>query len=187
MQSQVIRARGGMIALLALASTVVRAIPLIAQQASADSALVTSPYRAPQIALAQPAAGATLEQNNPSVVFRFAQGDSGDALDLASFQVAIDGADRTPQFRVDSTEAWGSLDPPSRLDSMRSPEALAPGAHLLTARICSARNICADLRTALTVVSSDVAASDPHPAKPKSRLIAAIVLVLALIRRLITL
>ena len=187
MQSRVIRVRGGMIALLAFTSTVVRAVPLVAQSVNADSTPVTAPYRTPQIALVQPAPAAALEQSNPAVVFRIAQGDSSDALDLTSFEVAIDGADRTPQFHVDSTEAWGSLDPPTKPDTAGRAETLALGAHLLTARICSVRRICADIRAAVRVVSTASAPSDPHRSKPKSRLVAAVLLVLALIRRLITL
>jgi len=187
MQPRVIRLNAGMIAVWALTLTAANAMSLLAQEPAADSSPVTTPYLAPQLALVQPAAGADLAQDNPAVVFRLAQGDSSDALDLASFEVAIDGVSRTPQFRVDSTEAWGSLDPPASPGSARADAMLDLGAHLITARICSVRSICTDARAAVTVVSSANAVSDPAAAKPKKRLVAVIVLILALIRRLITL
>jgi hypothetical protein len=187
MQPRVIRQRGGMIAILALTASAVRAVPLCAQAPTGDSSPVTLPYRAPQLALAEPVGGAGLPQDNPSVVFRFAQGETDDPLDLATFEVAIDGAGRTTQFRVDSTTAWGSLDPPPTDPSAPHDHALALGIHQLAARICSARAICTDTRATVTVIGPSTGTGDTTaPAKRRSALVAVIVLILSLIRKLIT-
>jgi hypothetical protein len=109
----------------------------------------TVPYRAPGIALVQPASEATLPQDKPVVVFRFAQGEPNDPIDLASFAVAVDGHDRTRLFQVTAAEAWGPL---SASVDRPNDASLAPGVHQLTARICSARGACAFTTASIAIV-----------------------------------
>lgn len=187
MQPKVIRLRGGLIAILALTATTACAVPLRAQAPAGDSSPVTVPYRTPQIALAEPVSGANVPQDNPAIVLRFARGEPDDPLDLSTFEVAVDGATRTPQFRIDSTEAWGSLDPPARGQSEANTRALALGIHQLSARICSTHGICADVRASVTVAAPWFAVGDStSKIKHRSELVVVIALVLAFIRKLIT-
>lgn len=107
-------------------------------------------YRAPVIALVQPAAGGSVPQDKPVVVFRFAQGEANDAIDARSLTVGTDGKDVTTAFQVATGEAWGPL------ALAASGEAALPaiGAHQLTARICSERGACASTTATLTVSES---------------------------------
>lgn len=185
MQPRVIRLRGGIITLLALTALTTRALSLSAQAPAGESSPVALPYRAPRLALVEPEGGAGLPQDNPAVVFRFAQGELDDPLDLTTFEVAVDGQSRTTEFRVDSAEAWGSLDPSPRDSAASHDHALALGIHQLSARICSTRAICTDTRATVMVVASAIGAVDSTaPAKRRSVLVAVIVLILALIRKL---
>lgn len=118
--------------------------PLSAQQPAGIST-----YRAPAIALVQPAGVGTVAQDRPAVVFRFLPGEAGDPLDVRSFAVAVDGADRTPLFQLSATEAWGPL-AATGAEGERSDITL--GAHQLSARICSTRGVCASVVTTVTVV-----------------------------------
>ena len=102
-------------------------------------------YRAPSIALVQPAAGGAIPQDRPVVLVRFAPGEPGDPIDAASFAITLDGADRTRGFHISAAEAWGSLVPPA------NEPALQIGLHSLEARICSVRGACTTTATAIVV------------------------------------
>jgi len=108
----------------------------------------SSRYRAPAIVLAYPERGTVLPADKAVVVIRFAPREAGDPIDVSSFRATLDGVDGTGQFRVTSTEAWGTLgnsSPPAGA----SPETrITSGPHTLGARVCSARGVCG----ALTVV-----------------------------------
>ncbi|HEX6250020.1 MAG TPA: hypothetical protein VFZ56_01145 [Gemmatimonadaceae bacterium] len=105
-------------------------------------------YRAPVIALAQPAPGAAVPQDRPVVVFRFAAGEPGDPVDARSFAVTVDGEDRTELFQLSLAEAWGPLASPD--------DAIEPGSHEVVARICSARGACTATTALVTVGVSGV-------------------------------
>ena len=127
---------------------------------SSAAAPAAVPYRPPIIALVQPADGATLPQDKPVVVFRFAQGEPNDPIDLASFTVAVDGHDRTRLFQVTAVEAWGPLGAPP---IAHNDFGLAAGVHHLNARICSARGACGLTTASLTVVPNP---AESQPASP---------------------
>ena len=113
--------------------------------------------RPPTIELAQPASGGTVPQDRPIIAFRFATGDSTDALDLSSLRVGVDGRERTAEFRIMPNEAWGTVAPAAGGGAL-----LALGSHTVTARICTLRGICA--ATAATV---EVTTACPGvPARP---------------------
>ena len=182
------RVRGGATALVMLFPSLVLAVPLLAQQQASDttqaSATSNAPYRPPALALAAPARGESLPQNKPAIVLRYARGEPDDPIDLASLVVLVDGEDRTTQFHADSTEAWGSVDPLARGAS--AGQALALGVHQLTARICSSRSICTDLRETITIEPS-VFSTEPTPhSSSKARVLTVIALILTLIQRLFT-
>jgi hypothetical protein len=103
--------------------------------------------------LVQPSSAATLPQDRPVAVFRFAPGEPNDPIDLASFAITINGLDRTRSFQVTASEAWGSLAGGSAA-SMDS--SIALGLHEVSARICSARGACGVLVTSLTIVPSQL-------------------------------
>jgi len=75
----------------------------------------------------------------PVVVFRFAAGEADDPLDVRSFIVAVDGADRTALFQTTAAQAWGPLAD----DAALAKGELAAGLHRVVARICSTRGACA--------------------------------------------
>lgn len=172
--STLTRLRGAAYAIVAFAAGAVCAYPLDAQQPAAPqqpqlptpTSTVLAPYRAPVLALVQPATG-TVTQDKPVVVFRFAQGEPADPIDLASFAVSVDGEDRTRLFQVATGsaggDAWGPLDPPGD-------EALTAGAHQVVARICSTRGACASAASAVIVMPPLVQpAGDAAPDEKKSR------------------
>ena len=128
--------------------------PVIPNSPPQSPAVQLSAYRPPALALVQPAAGGSVPQDRPVVVFRFAAGEPNDPIDVRSLAVAVDGRDRTHLFQVSGGEAWGSLAP---LDD-ESP--LEAGAHQLVARICSARGACTDLSATVSVVPSVVERDD---------------------------
>jgi hypothetical protein len=66
--------------------------------APAPSSSPAPAYRPPALALVQPAAGGSVPQDRPVVVFRFAAGEPNDLIDVRSFAVAVDGHDRTQLF-----------------------------------------------------------------------------------------
>lgn len=104
-------------------------------------------FRPPAIVLAYPASNGALPAEKPLIVFRFAAGDSNDPIDPAAFRATVDGIDRTSHFRVTPTEAWGQL-----ADSSATPR-LAPGSHLVGARVCSVRGVCGSIATRVEVRS----------------------------------
>lgn len=77
-----------------------------------------------------------MPQDKPVVVFRFVEGEPGDAIDARSLSVTIDGANITPAFRIAGGDAWGSL------TGVAGAAALGAGAHQVFARICSERGAC---------------------------------------------
>ena len=165
-----IRLRGARLAIVAFLLGAVRAYPLEAQQPAASQqpqlpatpSAVLAPYRAPVLALVQPATG-TVTQDKPVVVFRFAQGEPTDPIDLASFAVSVDGEDRTKLFQVAGGDAWGPLDPPGD-------DVLSVGAHQVVARICSTRGACASAASAVIVMPPLVQpAGEAVPDEKKSR------------------
>jgi hypothetical protein len=166
------RLRGAAYAIVAFAAGIVCAYPLEAQQPvapqqpqpPATTSAVLAPYRAPVLALVQPATG-TVTQDKPVVVFRFAQGEPTDPIDLASFAVSVDGEDRTGLFQVAGGDAWGPLDPPGD-------DALTVGAHQVVARICSTRGACASAASAVIVMPPLVqpaAAGTPDEKRSRKR------------------
>ena len=174
--SRITRVRGSAYAVVALLAGVATAYPLAAQQSAAPqqpqlpatTSAVLAPYRAPVLALVQPATG-TVTQDKPVVVFRFAQGEPTDPIDLASFAVSVDGEDRTGLFQVATGaaggDAWGPLDPPGD-------NALTVGAHQVVARICSTRGACASAASAVIVMPPLVqptAAATPADKKSRKR------------------
>lgn len=144
------RLRGARMAIVAFLLGAVRAYPLEAQQPaapqqpqSAAPGAVLAPYRAPVLALVQPLPGGTVSQDRPSLMFRFAQGEPDDPVDIGSFTVAVDRVDRTQAFQVTGTQAWGSLgDAPSL------------GLHEVSARVCSMRGACATAIGTVAVLPS---------------------------------
>ena len=171
---RITRVRGSAYAVLALLGGVATAYPLEAQQPAASqqpqlpttTSPVLAPYRVPVLALVQPATG-TVTQDQPVVVFRFAHGEPGDPIDLASFAVSVDGEDRTRLFQVATGaaggDAWGPLDTPGD-------GSLTVGAHQVVARICSTRGACASAASAVIVMPPLVQpAGDAAPDDKKSR------------------
>jgi hypothetical protein len=108
----------------------------------------SSPYRAPAIVLAYPERGTALPADKAVVVIRFAPREGDDPIDVSSFKATVDGVDRTGQFRVTSTEAWGTLGDSTGSASASPATRITSGPHTLGARVCSARGVCG----ALTVV-----------------------------------
>lgn len=115
-----------------------------AQQPSASSAL-----RPPTLALVQPRAGGTIPCDRPTAFYRYSPGDATDPIDDSSFQLWVDGVERATGFRIGNGEAWGTL---------AAGKALSPGAHLVIARVCSVRGICA--------AANDVVIAVPTAAVP---------------------
>ena len=148
----------------AMAAIAVCASALHAQQPE------PAPYRRPVLMLAQPPAGTGLPQDRPVVVLRFAQGEPNDPIDVGSFAIAVDGHDRTRQFQVTATEAWGPLAP----EADASP--IEAGAHQLAARICSARGACIELSATVSVVPPTVGGAADEPADSRRRKVLAALL-----------
>jgi hypothetical protein len=117
---------------------------------SAPAAL--SVYRPPALALVQPAAGGSIPQDRPVVVFRFASGEATDPIDAGSFAVIVDGQSRSALFQVTAGEAWGPIFPT---------EESRAGSHQVTARICSTRGACSETSATVVVVGSSTAVTDP--------------------------
>ncbi len=120
------------------------AAPLAAQQATTSGAL-----RPPTVTLVQPTVGGTIPTDRPTAFYRYSPGDATDPIDDGSFQLWVDGVERTLGFRVGNGEAWGKLG-----EKM----SLSPGAHLVIARVCSVRGICA--------AANDVVIAVPTAAGP---------------------
>lgn len=124
----------------------------------AQSAPAIAAFRAPVLALVQPLDGGMVHQDRPVVVFRFAPGEASDPIDLGSFVVSVDGIDRSTLFQRASGEAWGPLAPIVGADS------LVPGAHRLSARICSARGACSAVQATVNVLPPLIPADPVAPA-----------------------
>ena len=148
--------------LAALASTM-----LLARTARAQQSLSVPAMRAPVLQLVQPSSGGSVPTDRPVVFFRYGPGEPTDPIDDASFQVWVDGAERTARFRIGNGEAWGTLAAASNtsgLDSTSRASAaadarsqLTAGAHLVTARVCSVRGVCStahDILTAMPVAAT---------------------------------
>jgi hypothetical protein len=162
----------------------------IACSASAFAQQPTTPNQAPSIKLIVPAEGAAIPADKPVVLFRFAAGDSSDAIDPASFRLAVDGLDRTNLLQLGNGEAWGPLVP----DSFASSPPIAPGVHLVHARVCSVRGVCGLLDASVTVIPAEpiaqsgaaaAADSSAEHGTPISLIRMLLELVLALARKLI--
>lgn len=128
-------------------------------------------YRLPTITLVHPVNMGTVPRDRPTLVFRFAPGESDDPIDSRSFAVTVNGVDRSERFQVASHEAWGSIAGAPGTDAP-----LDIGPHTVTARICSVRGSCST--TAATVildagatVNTD-ASPDRKPISPRTQLIA---------------
>ena len=157
------RMTGGSLLLTAMLIATPRDSPLAQPP---DSTAARQAYRTPVIAIVQPAAGAAIPQDKPVVLFRFAAGERDDPVDMQTFKVSVDGADATSSFQVAVDKAWGALPtPPDRGSS-----AIAPGAHLIAARICSVRGACGSLQTTVIVAPSDMPEASPKASR-KARLI----------------
>jgi len=103
-------------------------------------------YRSPWLVLAYPDQGKMVPPDRPLVVLRFSSREANDPIDPSSFRAAIDGADRTPLFRLTAGEAWAML-----ADSASAVPVVTPGPHAVSARICSARGACTRLDVTLLV------------------------------------
>lgn len=141
---------------------------------------VLAPYQAPSIALVEPPNGGTVAQDRPTVVFRFAPGEADDPLDLRSFAVTVDGADRSASFQVTASEAWGPLAGGASGDSQT--DGLSPGAHQVAARICSSRGACSSIAVTVTAESRMPNASPASPPGTTHRLLD---LLLSALRKLV--
>lgn len=120
--------------------------------ATAAAHLRGSPqYRAPAVVLAYPARGTALPADKPVVLFRFALREADDPVDVASFRATVDGIDRTAQFRVTSSEAWGSLGDTTAAPATPVIAGVATGPHTVAARICSARGACGGVAVVVEV------------------------------------
>jgi hypothetical protein len=159
-----------------LAWVLVTAASLHAQQSSpppATGAHVSStPYRPPALALVQPAAGGSVPQDRPVVMFRFAAGEPNDPIDVGSFAVTLDGEDRTKLFQVTATEAWGAL----ALPSTATNPSISEGSHQVAARICSTRGACSETSAGVVVTN---APTPEHEATSRKRTIVDVLLQLA--------
>jgi hypothetical protein len=127
------------------------AAPVAAPGPGSQPATATLPtYRPPALALVQPAAGGSIPQDRPVVVFRFTPGEPNDPIDTRSFTVRVDGADRSAAFHVSAGEAWGTLADPGDAG-------FVAGAHQVAARLCSARGACTETTATVMVVPSAAA------------------------------
>ena len=108
-------------------------------------------YRAPAIVLAYPERGTDLPADKAVVVIRFAPREAEDPIDVSSFKATVDGIDRSAQFRVTSTEAWGPLGEASPPVGSSAETRLTSGAHTLGARVCSVRGVCGALSVVVEV------------------------------------
>lgn len=133
-------------------------------------------YHPPVLALAQPVNGGSVPQDRPVVVFRFAAGDSTDPVDARSFTVTVDGKDRSAGFQAAHDMVWGVLATPNEAS------ALSPGAHTMTARICSIRGSCGEVSASITVSAPALDVSVPAMNRKRTVLD----LVLSALKKLLT-
>jgi hypothetical protein len=140
------RAACPMIAVLVAATSAARA-----QAPASGAPVIGSSPRRPSIQLVQPVAGANIPTDRPTVSYRYVPGEATDPIDDSSFQLWIDGVERTQGFRVGNGEAWGTLG---------AARPLSPGAHLVIARVCSVRGICAAANDVIVAVPTAAALPD---------------------------
>ena len=148
-------------------------VPLPTPSSPSSTADALAPYRAPRIALAQPAAaeaggGGSVPQDRPVVVFRFAAGEPDDPLDVRSLAVAVDGTDRTALFQTTATPAGGQAWGPLADDAAIRRGQLAAGVHRVVARICSTRGACGTTEVQVLVVPGLTASGGASADEPKS-------------------
>jgi len=124
-----------------------------AQAPASGAPVIGSSPRRPSIQLVQPAPGADIPTDRSTVSYRYVPGEATDPIDDSSFQLWIDGVERTQGFRVGNGEAWGTLG---------AARQLSPGAHLVIARVCSVRGICAAANDVIVAVPT--AATPPDDA-----------------------
>ena len=168
--------RGAAMAVIAFAAGGACAYPLRAQTPvpaapPPNTATTTQPalaaYHPPVIALVQPPNGGTVSQDRAALVFRFAQGEPDDPLDVTSFAVSVDGEDRTKEFQLAVSaaghQAWGTL---GGADDSGQPSV---GTHQVTARICSSRGACAVAQGSVVVLPALVAPAPDEAGKATSR------------------
>jgi hypothetical protein len=139
-----------------------------AQQSPAPSPNPAPPiplasYRPPALALVQPAAGGSVPQDRPVVVFRFAAGEPNDPIDVGSFLITVDAHNRTALFQVTAGEAWGPLAPPATA----STPPITEGSHQVAARICSSRGACSETAAAIVVTSAPLSQDQSADRKRK--------------------
>ena len=132
------------------------------QAAPASQPAILPLYRTPVIALVQPPSGGAVPQDKPVVIFRFAQGEAGDGVDVKSFGVTVDGVDITAAFQIAGGDAWGSL------AGLRRDVPLSLGVHGVVARICSERGACGTVSAAVSVAQG-ANADAPSTEAPKRR------------------
>ena len=149
---------------------------LLARTARAQQPLSVPAMRAPVLQLVQPSSGGTVPTDRPTVFFRYGPGEPTDPIDDASFQVWVDGAERTARFRIGNGEAWGTLAaasstsgpdstshasaPHGAIAAASAKAQLTAGAHLVTARVCSVRGVCSTTNDILTAMPVAPAPSD---------------------------
>jgi hypothetical protein len=152
-------------------------MPLEAQQAPSAAPSLPA-YRPPALALVQPAAGGSLPDDKPVIVFRFAPGEANDPIDAQSFAVTVDGTDRTARFQVTAGEAWGTL-------AESGESSASPGTHQLSARICSARGACSEVSATVAVIESASASPSPAEGSANARRRKVVDAVVAVLRKLL--
>lgn len=133
---------------IALAAIAFAPSALRAQATDTLTSPVAAPYRAPVLAMVEPANGGAVPADRPVVVFRFAPGEADDPLDLRSFAVSVDGQDRSALFQVTAREAWGPL--VSAASGSGATHGLSPGLHQVAARVCSSRGACTAMTATIT-------------------------------------
>ena len=134
-----------------IAALVAVASPAGAQAPASGGPVSGLSPRRPSIQLVQPIAGANIPTDRPTVSYCYVPGEATDPIDDSSFQLWIDGAERTQGFRVGNGEAWGTLG---------AARPLSPGAHLVIARVCSVRGICAAANDVIVAVPTAAAPPD---------------------------
>lgn len=130
--------------------TVLASIHVQSQQPSAA-------YRPPTITLAVPVSGEAIPADRPVIVLKFTAGEVNDSIDSSSLRLSVDGQDRTALLKLGDGEAWGPLSAdiatPAKADTATA-AVIAPGVHLVHARLCSVRGVCATLDEPVTVAPS---------------------------------
>lgn len=154
----VLRFRRRGTAVLAMASAACIAASSARAQVAAVPAPI-SPLPAPSIELVHPAPGSTIPSDRPTVFFRYGPGVASDPIEDGSFQLWVDGIERSSGFRVGNGEAWG----------VASDRPLTPGAHLVIARVCSVRGVCAAANNIVVAVPTAPASPNDSGRPPAAR------------------